>query len=83
MVETALSVALVTNGMPESLIGVYMGWSPENIGRTYRGSAMAGLYGHEREATADPWETERKIIAVHPFVKCWLKPTVKATVVLK
>jgi hypothetical protein len=83
MVETALSSALVANGMPESWVGVYMGWSPENVGRTFRASAMAGLYGHEREATTDPWEMERKIIAVHPFLQCWLKPTVKATVVLK
>jgi integrase len=83
MVETAVSGAIVANGLPESWIGVYMGWTPEEIGRRFRGAAMAGVYGHEREATTDPWEMERKIISIHPFLLCWLKPAVKATVVLK
>jgi len=83
MVETAVSRAIVANGLPESWIGIYMGWAPEEIGRAFRGAAMAGRYGHEREAMEDPFEMERELNAIHPFLLCWLKPTVKATVVLK
>ena len=77
MVKTALEEALAANRLKESWAAIYMAWSQESVGRMYSGSPMAGVYEHGTEATKDPWRPERLIIDVHPFVKCWLKPTVK------
>jgi integrase len=77
MVMTALAEALAAHGLQESWAATYMAWAPESVGRTFGGSPMAGVYEHGSEATKDPWRKERLIIDVHPFVRCWLKPTVK------
>ena len=83
MVMTALSAALVANGLQESWAATYMAWSQEETGQTFFNSQMAGVYSHGAESTTDRWSQEKAIIAAHPFIKCWLKPTVKADIVIQ
>jgi cytosine/adenosine deaminase-related metal-dependent hydrolase len=81
MVQTALDESLSANGMRESYVTYYMGWSQSAIGKAFGGSAMAGHYNHAEEVADDPWRLEKQIIAVHPFVNMWLKTNVKGEVV--
>lgn len=69
-----LEVALSAAKFPQSWAAVYMAWTRRSIGSRYGGSAMAGVYQHGEQASDDPWEMERKILSVHPFLKFWQKP---------
>lgn len=66
-----LEAALAEHRLPQSWAGTYMAWTKAEIGNRYHGTPMAGTYSHGNEATEDPFEMERKIIAIHPYLKFW------------
>ncbi len=59
--------------VPLSIWSDYAGWTKEEKGRVFLGSAMAGHYSHSEIIGKDPYWIDRAIYPVHPFLKCWEK----------
>ena len=65
---TMLMIELAKGGYPPSMAADYMGWSKTTIGQQFYQSAMVGVYTHPEIMSSDPYELDRIVHSVHPFL---------------
>ena len=70
---TALIINLAKADYPPSLAAEFLRWSKRSIGAVFLGSPMAGLYTHPEAISADPFNLDRTVFNIHPFLKEWAK----------
>jgi len=67
-VFTLLMFELAKHSYPPQAAAEYIGWAKKTIGMAFMGSAMAGVYAHPEIMAADPYQLDRTIFSVHPFL---------------
>jgi hypothetical protein len=79
-VDTVVKYHLIKNDLPQEWIADWMAWTPEEKGREFTSSAMAGHYDHPEILNDDPWYQEKMTIKIHPFLALWCDLTPAAKV---
>lgn len=68
---TLLVTNLAKNDYPPSWAAEYMRWSKKSVGAIFLGSSMAGIYAHPEVLSTDPFELDRVVFSIHPFLKAY------------
>lgn len=68
---TLLVINLAKNDYPLSMAAEYLRWSKKTIGMAFLGSPMAGVYAHPEVLSEDPFELDKVIFSVHPFLPAY------------
>ncbi len=66
-----LEYVCTVNRIRKSYLGAFIGWADAKIGAEAGGAAMAGTYIKHNRPGQDPFEVDRTILRVHPFLQYW------------
>ena len=74
-IRRTLLTLLITNlakaDYPPSWAAEYLRWSKRSVGAIFLGSGTAGIYAHSEALSTDPFELDRVVLSVHPFVQAY------------
>jgi len=74
-IRRTLLTLLITNlakaDYPPSWAAEYLGWSKRSVGAIFLGSNMEGIYAHPEVLSTDPFELDRVVFSVHPFLQAY------------
>jgi len=68
---TLLITNLAKNDYPPSWAAEYMRWSKKSIGAIFLLSSTAGIYAHSEVLSTDPFELDRVVFSIHPFLQAY------------